>query len=103
MTITRIIDGKTVDIELTFEEMVLAAEAIKEHDYRTYIKNQISELSDDDDRAPIKNLPESAQTEAIDEMLVEFERLVDEEDYDWDEAWDVVSCDCILRIMKGEN
>lgn len=47
MTITRIIDGKPVEIELTFEEMVLAAEAIKEHDIKVYIRNQISKLDDE--------------------------------------------------------
>ena len=102
MTITRIIDGKSVEIELTLEEMRLAAEAIKEHTIKVCIRNQISNLDDDDDRAPIKNLPESKLTEAIDEMAVDFELLVEDEYYDWDEAWDVVSCDYILKMEKGE-
>ena len=78
MTITRTIEGKTVEIELTFEEMKLATEAIEEHNRRTYIRNRIGELDDDDDRAPIKNLPESELAEAIDEMLVDFEQLVED-------------------------
>lgn len=102
MTITRIIDGKSVEIELTFEEMVLAAEEIKEHDIKVYIRNQISKLDDDDDRAPIRNLPESKLTEAIDKMATDFELLVEGDYYDWDEAWNVVSCDYILEMKKGE-
>lgn len=102
MTITRNIDGKPVEIELTFEEMVLAAEAIEEHNRRVYIRNRIGELDDGDDRAPIKNLPESELAEAIDEMLVDFELLVEGDYYDWDEAWTVVSCDYILKMKKGE-
>ena len=102
MTITRIIDGKSVEIELTFEEMVLAAEAIKEHDIKVYIRNQISKLDDDDDRAPIRNLPESKLTEAIDEMATDFVLLVEGDYYNWDEAWNVVSCDYILEMKKGE-
>lgn len=102
MTITRIVDGKTVEIELTFEEMVLAAEAIKEHNIKVYIRNRIGELDDDDDRAPIKNLPESELAEAIDEMASDFELLVEDDYYDWDEAWNVVSCDYILKMKKGE-
>lgn len=103
MKITRVINGKAVEIELTFEEMVLAAEAVREHDHAAYIKSQINDLSDDDDLAILKRLEGKALDEAIDELLVNFERLVEEEDYHWCDAWDRVSMDYAAKLAGSEN
>jgi hypothetical protein len=35
-------------------------------------------------------------------MATDFELLVEGDYYDWDEAWNVVSCDYILEMKKGE-
>lgn len=98
MTITRIINGQPVEIELTRSEMIQAAEAIREDDRREYIKNRIQELDDDDDRAVLKRLEGNALTDAIDGMLIDFELLVDDHDYDWDDAWMQVSVDYVDNL-----
>jgi hypothetical protein len=98
MTITRIINGQPVEIELTRSEMIQAAEAIREDDRREYIKNCIHELDDDDDRAVLKRLEGNALTDAIDGMLIDFELLVDDHDYDWDDAWMQVSVDYVDNL-----
>ena len=91
MKITRIIHGEEIEIELTPAEMALAAEKVKENTYYSYLKNRISALDDDDDRAGLKHLEGDALQDALDEMEIEFERLVEDCDYDWDEAWNQVS------------
>lgn len=98
MTITRIINGQPVEIELTRSEMIQAAEAIREDDRREYIKNRIQELDDDDDRAVLKRLEGNALADAIDGMLIDFELLVDDHDYDWDDAWMQVSVDYVDNL-----
>lgn len=98
MTITRIINGQSVEIELTRSEMIQAAEAIREDDRREYIKNRIQELDDDDDRAVLKRLEGNALADAIDGMLIDFELLVDDHDYDWDDAWMQVSVDYVDNL-----
>lgn len=98
MTITRIINGQPVEIELTRSEMIQAAEAIREDDRREYIKNRIHELDDDDDRAVLKRLEGNALADAIDGMLIDFELLVDDHDYDWDDAWMQVSVDYVDNL-----
>lgn len=98
MKITRIINGETVEIELTRHEMVLAAEAIREEDRRNYIKSQINDLDDDDDRAVLKHLEGDALVDAVDGMLIDFELLVDDHDYDWSDAWDQVSDDYVAKL-----
>lgn len=98
MTITRIINSQPVEIELTRSEMIQAAEAIREDDRREYIKNRIQELDDDDDRAVLKRLEGNALADAIDGMLIDFELLVDDHDYDWDDAWMQVSVDYVDNL-----
>lgn len=106
MIITRVINGQTVEIELTRLEMVQAAEAIREDDRRNYIKNQIQNLDDDDDRAILKQLEGEALVDAVDGMLIDFELLVDDHGYDWCDAWEQVSDDCVAKmadeIHQGE-
>ena len=98
MTITRTINGQPVEIELTRSEMIQAAEAIREDDRREYIKHRIQELDDDDDRAVLKRLEGNALADAIDGMLIDFELLVDDHDYDWDDAWMQVSVDYVDNL-----
>ena len=98
MRITRVINGQPVEIELTRSEMIQAAEAIREDDRRQYIKNRISELDDDDDRAVLKRLEGNALVDAVDGILIDFELLVDDHDYDWDDAWTQASIDYVNNL-----
>lgn len=100
MKITRIIDGKSVEITLTRLEMIQAAELVRENDRRTYLQSQINMLDDDDDRAILKTLEGEALEDALDGMLIDFELLVDDCDYDWDEAWNQVSDDCVAKMNE---
>ncbi len=103
MKITRVIDGKTIEIELTHEEMAKAAESIREYDYTQYLKKQIQELDDDDDRAALKYLDEDAMKDALDSMLIDFQLLVEEHDYDWCDAWEQVSDDYVAQMADAAN
>ena len=91
MKIKRNIHGEEIEIELTHEEMVRAAEAVREYDYRNFIQIQVDSLDDDDDRAILKQMDENAREEAIDSMLCHFQLLVEDRDYDWADAWESVS------------
>lgn len=103
MKITRVINGETVAIELTHLEMVQAAESIREYDYREYIKKQIQDLDDDDDRAVLKHLEGDALTDAIDGILIDFQLLVEEHDYDWSDAWENASDDYVAQMTDAAN
>lgn len=103
MKIIRVIDGKTVEIELTHEEMVKAAEAIREYDYTQYLKKQIQDLDDEDDRAALKHLDEDDMKDALDSMLIDFQLLVEEHDYEWCDAWEQVSDDYVAQITDAVN
>lgn len=98
MKITRVIDGKNIEIELTHCEMVQAAEFIREYDYAQFMKKQIQALDDDDDRAALKHMDEKTVTDAIDSMLINFQVLVEEYDYDWCDAWVQVSNDYVAKL-----
>lgn len=103
MKITRVIDGKTVEIELTPAEMEQAANERKEQAYYTYLKNRISDLDDDDDRAFLKQLEGDALQDALDAMEIDFEILVEERGYDWDDAWNRVSDDYTAKVADEAN
>ena len=103
MKITRVINGETVEIELTHEEMVKAAESIREYDYTQYLKKQIQDLDDDDDRAALKYLDEDAMKDALDSMLIDFQLLVEDHDYDWCDAWEQVSDDYVAQMTDAVN
>ena len=103
MKITRVINGETVEIELTHPEMVMAAEAVREYDYREYIKKQIQDLDDDDDRAVLKHLEGDALTDAIDGILIDFQLFVEEHDYDWSDAWEDASDDYVAQMADEAN
>lgn len=96
MKITRVINGETVEIELTPAEMEQAAEEQMQQTHRTYLTNQISDLDEADDRAILKHLQGDALTDALDDMLIYFEMLIGE-DYDWFEAWRQVSDEYIQK------
>jgi cupin superfamily acireductone dioxygenase involved in methionine salvage len=98
MTITRAIDDKTVSIQLTTDEMLKADEKLTENTYRAYLEDSISLLNEQDDCAALKHLDDQARKEAIDSMLHDFETLVEEQGYEWFEAWCKVSSDYMARL-----
>ena len=92
MKINRIINGVEIEIELTREEMIKVFDAIREMEYTDYIQSQIAELEEDDDRAiALERMSEDERKEVIGTMLFDFQELVDEQGYDWWDAWVEVS------------
>lgn len=99
MTITRIIHGKKIEIELTYDEMAKAAEQVKDMAYYSYLKECISSLDDDDDLAVLKSLEGDALQEALDDILVEFARLKDC-DYEDEEAFRQAADDVCAALTR---
>lgn len=92
MKIKRIINGIETEIELTREEMIKAAESIRERDCADYIQRHISDLENDDDRTIMWNrMSEKEREDTFDSMLFDFQELVNEHGYDWWDAWEEVS------------
>ena len=74
-----------------------------EYDYTQYLKKQIQDLDDDDDRAALKHLDEDAMKDALDSMLIDFQLLVEDHDYDWCDAWEQVSDDYVTQMTDAVN
>lgn len=95
MTITRIINGKEVEIELTIEEM---ERVYRERDLQYQIEDVQSEI---DNRAERRGVPD-----LTDDEIREIASNLDEELGDrclyWEQYWDAVDA-CIDRYVKEHN
>ena len=55
------------------------------------------------DRAALKHLDEDAMKDALDSMLIDFQLLVEDHDYDWCDAWEQVSDDYVAQMTDAVN
>ena len=91
MVIQRIIKGKVYDFELTQEEMLAAVTEYADLSYVNFIREQIEELDESDERAVLKHLDEEKLDDAIKQILRDFKYLIEDAGYDEFEAWNQAS------------
>ncbi len=97
MKIERTIKGKVYEFELTMEEMMQVVAEFAQVSYRQFILAQIEELTDNDTHVALARLDTDERNAAADEMVSDFQYLVEEGGYDEFEAWNQVAHDYIAK------